>query len=97
MLLPAYGKLFERLIFNQLFSHLYDKKLLSTHQSGFCGNGSCLNWLLKLFNEIYLAFQVNPTLETYGELLKISKTFDKIWHRRLIYELNSDGVSGDLL
>ena len=75
MLLPAYGKLFERLIFNQLFSHLYDNKLLSTHQSGFYGNGSCLNWLLKIFHEIYLAFQVNPTFETYGELFEDIKDF----------------------
>ena len=34
-LLPIYGKIFERLVFNSFFEYLKKHSLLSAHQSGF--------------------------------------------------------------
>ena len=32
-----------------------------------------------------------------GVFLDISKTFDKVWHKRLLYKLKQNGISGNLL
>ena len=36
-------------------------------------------------------------LEVRGVFLDISKAFDKVWHEGLIYELEQNGVKGNLL
>ena len=42
-LLPICCKIFEKLLFNALYSFFEDHKLLSPCQSGFNKNGSCIN------------------------------------------------------
>ena len=44
-LLPICGKIFERLIFNEIFSFLLENNLVSPNQSGFKPRDSCLNQL----------------------------------------------------
>ena len=41
-LLPICGMVFERLIFNSLFSYFIENNLLSPHQSGFIPGDSCV-------------------------------------------------------
>jgi len=36
-------------------------------------------------------------LDTRGIFLDISKAFDKVWHKGLIFKLKSHGISGSLL
>ena len=36
-------------------------------------------------------------LEVKGVFLDISKAFNKIWHKGLIYKLQQNGISGELL
>ena len=47
-LLPVCGKVFERLIFNEIFSFLLENNLVSPNQSGFKPGDSCINQLLPL-------------------------------------------------
>ena len=96
-LLPIYGKIFEKLIFNALYSFFDDRKLLNPCQSGFKKNGSCINQLVSITYEIYSAFDCNPSLEVRGDFLDLSKACDKVWHDGLIYKLKSLGISGILL
>ena len=96
-LLPICGKIFEKLIFNTLYSFFEDHKLLNPCQSGFKKNDSCINQLVSITHEIYSAFDCNPSLEVRGVFLDLSKTFDKVWHDGLIYKLKSLGISGSLL
>ena len=96
-LLPICGKIFEKLIFNALYSFFEDHKLLNPCQSGFKKNDSCINQLVSITHEIYSAFDCNPSLEVRGVFLDLSKAFDKVWHDGLIYKLKSLGISGNLL
>ena len=55
-LLPIFGKIFEKIIFNNIYSFLLDEKLLNPNQSGFRRSDSCINQLLTITNEIFEAF-----------------------------------------
>ena len=96
-LLPICGKIFEKSIFNALYSFFEDHKLLNLRQSGLKKNDSCINQLVSLTHDIYSAFDCNPSLEVRDVFLDLSKAFDKVWYDNLIYKLNSLGISGSLL
>ena len=96
-LLPVFGKIFEKLIFNEIYSFLDRERLLSTNQSGFRPFDSCVNQLLTITHEIFSSFDRNPSLEVRWIFLDISKAFDKVWHEGLLYKLKSFGISGNLL
>ena len=77
-LLPIFGKIFEKLIFNSLLDYLHRNDILSKNQSGFRSGDSCVSQLISITHEIYKAFDGNPSLETRGIFLDISKAFDKV-------------------
>ena len=43
------------------------------------------------------SFNERPPIDVRGIILDISKVFDKVWHKGLIYKLKSYGISGNLL
>lgn len=94
-LLPVCGKIFEKLIFNSLYSHLSSHQLLSESQSGFRPGDSSINQLLSITTDIYTAFETFD--ETRAVFLDISKAFDKVWHQGLLYKLKCNGIDGNLL
>ncbi len=96
-LLPVSGKLFEKLIFNNLYSHFFDNKIISDKQSGFRKGDSTVKQLVAICHDIFCAFDAFPSLEARGVFLDISKAFDKVWHDGLIFKLRKNCVNGDLL
>ena len=96
-LLPIFGKIFEKIIFNRIYNHLLKESLLNPNQSGFRPSDSCINQLLAITHKIFKAFDCNPPLEVRSVFLGISKALDKVWHEGLIYKLKSMGISGELL
>ena len=55
-LLPVCGKIFEKLIFNEMFKFLIENDLISPNQSGFKPEDSCINQLLSITHDIYKSF-----------------------------------------
>ena len=75
--LPICGKIFERLIYNEVYPYLIDNNLVSSHQSGFKGGDSCINQLLSIMHEIYKSF--DEGFEVHRVFLDISNAFDRVW------------------
>ena len=75
-LLPIFAKVFERLLFNSLFSHFCENKLFTECQSGFLPGDSCVSQLLSIVHEIQSSF--DSSLEVRAVFLDISKAFDKV-------------------
>ena len=96
-LLPICGNMFEKIIFNNLYSYLNANNLITKNQSGFHPGDSTTNQLLYLVNEIHEAFEDPKSLEVRAVFLDISKAFDKVWHDGLILKLKQNGISGRLL
>ena len=55
-LLPICSKIFERLIYNGMFTFFTENNLISPNQSGFRPGDSCDNHLLAITYEIYKSF-----------------------------------------
>ena len=51
-LLPVCGKIFEKLIFNEMFKFFIENDLISSNQSGFKPGDSCINQLLSITHDI---------------------------------------------
>ena len=73
-----FGKIFERIIFNNIYKYLDEHNLLNPNQSGFRPKVSCVYQLLEITHNIFSSFDCNPTLETRVAFLDISKAFDKV-------------------
>ena len=88
-LLPILAKIFERIIFKNLYNYLTDNKLLTKNQSGFRPGDSCTNQLLSLVHEIHESF--DRGFEVRSIYLDMSKAFDKVWHEGLVFKLKQNG------
>ena len=74
---------------------MLDINFLSPYQSGFRPGDSTVNQL------IYIVHKIHEALDSGNEVrmvfLDISKAFDKVWHKGLIFKLKTIGVKGPLL
>ena len=94
-LLPVCDKVFEWLLYNNMFSFFSENDLLSPKQSGFRPYDSCTNQLLSIVHELLSVSDDGH--EVRGVFLDISKTFDRVWHEGLIFKLQQNGISGELI
>ena len=69
--------------------------LISSNQSGFKQDDSCMYQLLSITHEVYQSF--DNGFEVRDIFLAISKNFDNVWHKGLIFKLKQNEVTGDLL
>ena len=78
-----------------MFAFFTESNLISDNQSGFKPGDSCINQLLSITHETDQSFDDN--LGVRAVFLDISKAFDKVWHKGLIYKLKQNGISGNIL
>ena len=84
-LLLICGKIFERLIFNEMFIYFFTDKLISKNQSDFQPSDSCINKLSTITHKTFTS--LDNVLEVRSVFLDTSKAFDKVWHQGLILKL----------
>ena len=94
-LLPIISKIFEKVLFDSIYSYLHSNKLLSKNQSGFRPGDSTINQLLAITHDIFTSFE--QRCETRAIFLDISKAFDKVWHEGLVFKMASNGIEGNIL
>ena len=80
---------------NRLYDYFIENELISSSQSNFKPGDSCISPLLSITHDIYQSF--DDGFEVRGVFLNISKAFEKVWHKGLIYKLKQIGVAGTLL
>ena len=93
--LPALSKVLERIVFKNVYNFFLDHKVLSVHQSGFRPNDSTVNQLAFLYHTFCQALDQKKDVRMV--FCDVSKAFDRVWHRGLLYKLRRLGITGDLL
>ena len=93
--LPSiFGRMFERLIYNEMYSFFMENGLMSQIQSGFKKGHSCINQLLSITHDIYQS--LDQGYEVRRVFLNISKAFDDVRHKGFITKLKQNGIGGPL-
>ena len=88
--LPVVSRLFEKLVFNQLYKYLDSNRLLSNGQSGFRLLFSTLTCLLKTTDEWYDGFDNGYMIGSV--FIDLRKAFDTVNHEILCQKLEHYGV-----
>ena len=72
-----------------------DHGILITLQSGFISGDSTVNQLVDIYNSFCEALDEGK--EVRAIFCDISKAFDRVWHKGLLYKLQTVGITGHLL
>ena len=94
-LLNTIGKVMEKIVHKHLFNFYRDNNTLTSLQSGFVPGDSTVNQLVDLYNTFCKT--LDDDKEVRAILCDISKAFDRVWHRGLLYKLRRAGITGSLL
>ena len=66
-----------------MFEFFIENNLISKNQLGFRPGDSCINQLLSIIQDIYQSF--DDGLEVRAVFLDISKAFNEVWHKGLMF------------
>ena len=94
-LLSCVGKLMERVVYKYMYNHLISNNLIYAKQSGFLTGHSTVYQLIDIYNQI--AKSLDSKLSTCIIFCDISKAFDRVWHKGLIFKLQQCGFAGKIL
>ena len=92
-LLPTISKIFERILYNQLYEYFNSNNLLAEQQYGFRTNHSTEYAAVKLVDTISKAMESGST--STALYIDLSKAFDTLSFDIILYKLNYYGVNGN--
>ena len=91
--LPVVVRLFEKVIYEQLYSYLNENNLPFSGQSGFRSHHSVLTSLLHCTNDLYL--NLDKGQYTSVTFIDLKKAFDTVDHQILLQKLRVYGIEGE--
>jgi hypothetical protein len=94
-LLPSLSKICEKIVFVRLYNFSLEINFLNLFQSGFRPGDSTVSQLIFIVHKIHEALELGK--EVRMVFLDISKAFDKVWHKGLLFKLERLGVRDPLL
>ena len=90
--IPVVAKVFERIIYDQLYDYLTENNLISSHQSGFRSLHSTVTALLEATDN--WAYNIEQGKVNAVVFLDLKKAFDTVDHDIPLSKLKEYGVSG---
>ena len=94
-LLSSVGKVLEKLVHKRIFYFFRDNQVITTLQSGFVQGDSTVNQLVDIYNTFCKALDEGK--EVSAIFCDISKAFDRVWYKGLLFKLEAVGIRGSLL
>ena len=92
--LPIFGKIFEKVICERLYSFMVSQNLMTSCQFGFRKGHSTSHALNYSINHIQEALKKKK--HVLGIFIDLSKAFDTIDHETLLQKLNHYGIRGNV-
>ena len=94
-LLSCVGKIMERVIFKYVYNYFHSNGLFYKYQAGFLPGHSTVYQLIETYDSIVKA--IDEGKHCCMVFCDLSKAFDRVWHKGLLFKLKSYGVNGLLL
>ena len=93
-LLSCVSKIMERIIFKHVYNYFYENDLFYKYQAGFLPGHSTVYQLIEMYDHIVKALDEGKSCCMV--FCDLSKAFDRVWHRGLLFKLQTYGITGNL-
>jgi len=89
------SKVLEKLVYGHIYVFCLEHELLSVRNSGFKRGDGAVNQILSMTDDIFKAFERGS--QVAAVFLDISRAFDRVWHKGLLYKMKKKGFNNQLL